>query len=298
MDISVFIGAVEIGLIYAFVGIGVYLSFRVLDFPDLTVDGSFVLGGAVFALMIVNGWNPWLGMAAAFIAGAMSGLVTALLNLRFQILNLLASILTMTALYTVNLRVMGGSIGSSNLSFLGSDTIITPFYGLFGLDDHYIRPLVFACLVLIAIFIVWRYLSSEAGLAMRASGINPRMAKAQGVSTSLYIYKGMALSNALVAFGGALFSQINFFSDITSGPGTIVFGLAAVIIGEAIFRTRNIFILLFACVMGSVIFRVATQFALEGGSYGISTVDMQLITALIVALFLIVPRLLGAKNYD
>ena len=298
MSMFAFTGAVELGLVYAFVAIGVYLSFRILDFPDLTVDGSFLLGSTVCGVMILCGFNPWFGMFSALIAGMIAGLVTALLNLKFGILNLLASILTMSALYTINLRIMG-IMGVSNVNLGLADTALTPFYNLFGLPDMIIRPLFVGILVIIVAFLVWRFLESEIGLAMRATGTNQRMAKAQGIKTALLIYAGMGLSNGLVALGGSLYIQTAIATDITGGAGTIVFGLAAVIIGETLFRTRNLLLIIVSCIVGSVLYRVAVQFAFEGSSLGIDTsTDLQLITALIVVLTLVLPHYLGAKKHD
>ncbi|CAM1638716.1 MULTISPECIES: ABC transporter permease [Bartonella] len=298
MSMFAFTGAVELGLVYAFVAIGVYLSFRILDFPDLTVDGSFLLGSTVCGVMILCGFNPWFAMFSALVAGMIAGLVTALLNLKFGILNLLASILTMSALYTINLRIMG-IMGVSNVNLGLADTALTPFYNLFGLPDMIIRPLFVGILVIIVAFLVWRFLESEIGLAMRATGTNQRMAKAQGIKTALLIYAGMGLSNALVALGGSLYIQTAIATDITGGAGTIVFGLAAVIIGETLFRTRNLLLIIISCIVGSVLYRVAVQFAFEGSSLGIDTsTDLQLITALIVVLTLVLPHYLGAKKHD
>jgi putative ABC transport system permease protein len=282
-----FWGAVELGLVFAFVAIGVYLAFRVLDFPDLTVDGSFPLGAAVTGVLILGGMNPWLAAAIAMIAGAAAGLVTATLNVRFKILNLLASILTMIALFSVNLRVMG----APNISLISQDTMLTPFFG-HGIPEYYVRPLFLFVLVAIAVFLVWRFLESDMGLAMRATGANPRMARAQGVRTDRQIYLGMALSNALVALGGALFAQTNGFADVTSGAGTIVVGLAAVIIGETLLRSRFILVILLGCVLGSIIYRIAIQFALSKGSaFGLQASDLNIATALLVTFALILPRL-------
>ena len=175
-------GAVELGLVYAFVAIGVYLAFRVLDFPDLTVDGSFPLGAAVTAVLIIAGVNPWLAAFVAMLAGAGAGLVTAMLNVRFRILNLLASILTMIALFSVNLRVMG----KPNVALINAETMLSPFFG-HGLRDFYVRPLFIFVLVVIAVILVWRFLESDAGLSMRATGANARMARAQGVDTNRQI---------------------------------------------------------------------------------------------------------------
>ena len=279
-------GAVELGLVYAFVALGVYLAFRVLDFPDLTVDGTFPLGAAVTAVLIMAGFNPWLAAVVAMVAGALAGLVTAALNVRFKILNLLASILTMIALFSVNLRVMG----RPNVALLSVDTMLTPFYGN-GLRDFMVRPLFLLVLAIVALIVVWRYLESDAGLAMRATGANARMARAQGINTDRQIYMGIALSNALVALGGALFAQTNGFADVTSGVGTIVVGLAAVIIGETLFGTRRILIALIGCVMGSIVYRIAIQLALSSDSLGLQASDLNLVTAVLVTFALVLPRL-------
>lgn len=282
-----FWGAVELGLVFAFVAIGVYLAFRVLDFPDLTVDGSFPLGAAVTGVLILSGLNPWLAAAIAMVAGAIAGLVTATLNVRFKILNLLASILTMIALFSVNLRVMG----RPNIALINQDTMLSPFFG-HGIPEYYVRPAFLFVLVAIAVFIVWRFLESDMGLAMRATGANPKMARAQGVQTDRQIYIGMALSNALVALGGSLFAQTNGFADVTSGVGTIVVGLAAVIIGETILRTRNLLVILIGCVLGSVIYRIAIQLALSNGNtFGLQASDLNIATALLVTFALILPRM-------
>ncbi|UWF66465.1 MULTISPECIES: ABC transporter permease [unclassified Brucella] len=282
-----FWGAVELGLVFAFVAIGVYLAFRVLDFPDLTVDGSFPLGAAVTGVLILAGYNPWLAAAIAMVAGAAAGLMTATLNVRFRILNLLASILTMIALFSVNLRVMG----RPNIALINQDTMLTPFFG-HGIPEYYVRPLFLFVLVAITVFIVWRFLESDMGLAMRATGANPRMARAQGVRTDRQIYLGMAISNALVALGGSLFAQTNGFADVTSGVGTIVVGLAAVIIGETLLRSRYILVILIGCVAGSIIYRIAIQLALSNGDIvGLQASDLNIATALLVTFALILPRL-------
>ncbi len=281
-----FWGAVELGLVFAFVAIGVFLAFRVLDFPDLTVDGSFPLGAAVAAVLITVGINPWLAAGIAMLAGAAAGTVTAFLNVRFRILNLLASILTMIALFSVNLRVMG----KPNVALINADTMLSPFFGL-GLREVYVRPLFVGVLVVIAVIAVWRFLESDAGLAMRATGANPRMSRAQGIDTSWQVYLGLALSNALVALGGALFAQTNGFADVTSGVGTIVVGLAAVIIGETLFGARGILLALIGCVVGSILYRIAIQVALSTDALGLKASDLNLVTAVLVAVALVLPRL-------
>jgi putative ABC transport system permease protein len=281
-----FWGAVELGLVFGFVAIGVYLAFRVLDFPDLTVDGSFPLGAAVTAVLIIAGLNAWFASLVAMGAGAIAGMVTATLNVRFKILNLLASILTMIALFSVNLRVMG----KPNVALLNEETMLTPFYG-HGLRDHYVRPLFIFVLIAVFILLIWRFLESDAGLAMRATGTNARMARAQGVKTGNQIYLGIAISNALVALGGALFAQTNGFADVTSGVGTIVVGLAAVIVGETIFGNRGLLVALIGCVIGSILYRLAIQLALSTDVLGLQASDLNLVTAVLVAIALILPRL-------
>nr|WP_235938279.1 ABC transporter permease [Endobacterium cereale] len=273
-------------MVFAFVAIGVFLAFRVLDFPDLTVDGSFPLGAAVAAVLITIGINPWIAAAAAMLAGGAAGTVTAFLNVRFRILNLLASILTMIALFSVNLRVMG----KPNVALINADTMLSPFFGL-GLREVYVRPLFVGVLVVIAVIAVWRFLESDAGLAMRATGANPRMSRAQGIDTSWQVYLGLALSNALVALGGALFAQTNGFADVTAGVGTIVVGLAAVIIGETLFGARGILLALIGCVVGSILYRIAIQVALSTDALGLKASDLNLVTAVLVAVALVLPRL-------
>jgi len=282
------LGAIEIGLVFSLVALGVFLSFRVLSFPDLTVDGSFPLGAAVSATLIVAGVNPWLATAVAIAAGAAAGLVTAFLNVRLRILNLLASILTMIALYSINLRIMG----KPNVALLQQDTVLTPFYDL-GLTQAEVKPIFMAVLLIVVIALLWRFLVSDFGLAMRATGANARMARAQGIATSEQIYVGMALSNGLVALAGAMFAQTNGFADVTSGVGTIVVGLAAVILGETLFRSRSMLIVLAACMIGSIVYRVALALALNTPALGLEASDLQLVTAVLVILALILP---GARN--
>jgi putative ABC transport system permease protein len=286
VSVIALLGAAELGLVFSLVALGVFLSFRVLDFPDLTVDGSFPLGAAVAATLIVAEWNPWAATGLAMVAGALAGIVTATLNVRFKILHLLASILTMIALFSVNLRVMG----KPNVAIITQDTVLTPFYGL-GLSDAVLRPVFVLVVVLVVVALLARFLTSEFGLAMRATGVNARMARAQGVSTDLHIYAGMALSNALVALAGALFAQTNGFADVTSGIGTIVIGLAAVIVGETVVRSRVIQWMLAGCVVGSILYRIAIQLALNTDFIGLQASDLNLVTALLVAGALILPRL-------
>ncbi len=287
MSAFAFFGALEIGLLYGLVALGVYLTFRVLDFPDLSVDGSFPMGAAVAATAIVAGINPWVATGMAIIAGAMTGWVTAFLAVRCGILHLLASILTMIAAFSINIRIMG----RPNVALLGEETILTPFETMG--DPMLIRPLVVGLLVLISAWFVVRLLNSDFGLGLRATGVNARMVKAQGASTAFYTYFGLALSNSFVGFSGALFAQTNSFADVTSGVGTIVVGLAAVILGQTLIPGRKIWVAVLAVVLGSVLYRLAVAFALSSGMFGLQASDLNLVTAVLVAFALIAPKIKG-----
>ena len=282
------LGALEIGLVYGLVALGVFLSFRVLSFPDLTVDGSFPLGAAVAASAIVAGIDPYLATGLAIVAGALAGLVTAALNVRFRILHLLASILTMIALFSINLRIMG----RPNIALITEPTVLSPLEGL-GLAGPVLTPLFVGAIVLTVALLLARFLASDYGLGMRATGANPRMARAQGIETGRTVCVGMALSNAMVALGGALFAQTNGFADITIGTGTIVVGLAAVIVGETILPARRIGLVILACVLGSILYRLAIAAALNADVLGLEASDLNLVTAVLVGLALILP---GARN--
>ncbi|MAA63352.1 MAG: ABC transporter permease [Alteromonadaceae bacterium] len=278
-------GAFETGLIYGLVAFGIYISFRVLNFPDLTVDGSFPLGAAVSAVLIIGGYNPWLATGAAIIAGMGAGAVTALLNVKLNILNLLASILTMIALYSVNLRIMG----RPNIALLGEETVLTPWYDL-GLAYHQVPVLLFLLIAIIGLFVLWRFMQSETGLAMRATGANPRMARAQGIATGWMIILGVALSNGLVALAGSLFAQSQGAADVTMGVGVIVVGLASLIGGEAVISPRTVFRALLACLVGAVLYRIAIALALNADFIGLQTQDLNLVTAVLVTLAIVLPN--------
>ncbi|PRQ62835.1 ABC transporter permease [Vibrio sp. V01_P9A10T6] len=285
MSAFAFFGALEIGLLYGLVALGVYLTFRVLDFPDLSVDGSFPMGAAVAATAIVAGINPWVATGMAILAGAFTGWVTAFLAVRCGILHLLASILTMIAAFSINIRIMG----RPNIALLGEETILTPFEAMG--DSVYIRPLVVGVLVLISAWFVVRLLNSDFGLGLRATGVNARMVRAQGGSTSFYTYFALALSNGFVGFAGALFAQTNSFADVTSGVGTIVVGLAAVILGQTLIPGRRIWVAVLAVIVGSVLYRLAVAFALSSGMFGLQASDLNLVTAVLVAIALIAPKM-------
>ncbi|MGO1296185.1 MAG: ABC transporter permease [Vibrio sp.] len=289
MSAFAFFGALEIGLIYGLVALGVYLTFRVLDFPDLSVDGTFPMGAAVAATAITAGINPWLATGMAILVSAAMGWVTAFLTVRCGILNLLASILTMIAAFSINIRIMG----RPNMALLGQDTILTPFES-WG-DAMYVRPLVVGVLVLLSAWLVIRLLNSDFGLGMRATGVNARMVAAQGANTGFYTYFCLAISNGFVGFGGALFAQTNSFADVTSGVGTIVVGLAAVILGQTLIPGKKIWVTILAVVVGSIVYRLAVAFALSSGMFGLEASDLNLVTAVLVALALVLPKMKRTK---
>lgn len=290
MSVVAFFGAIETGLLYGFLSLGVYLSFRVLKFPDLTVDGSFPLGAAVAGTLIVSGWNPFLATGLAILAGAAAGLCTAILSVRFGILNLLASILTMIALYSINLRIMG----KPNLSLLNQPSVLDPFETLLtnvmGNFPLLVMPVVLLVGVGLAKILVDAFLTSQLGLAMRATGLNPVMAQAQGINTGRLILLGMALSNGLAALSGALFAQLYGFADVTLGVGTVVVGLATVILGEALLPSGSVVLATLAVVLGSVLYRVAIALALNAGFLGFQAQDLNLVTAILVVLALTLPK--------
>ena len=278
-------GAVAQGLIWGIMAIGVYITFRILDVADLTVDGSLATGGAVCVMLIRAGLNPWLALLCATLSGMLAGLVTGLFHTRCGIPAILAGILTQLALYSVNLRIMGGK---------ANQAVSVDKYDLL-LSQRYVRELtmsnplpllvVFTALVIAVLY--W-FFGTEKGCSLRATGNNPHMSRAQGINTNSNIVLGLMLSNGLVALSGALLSQYQGSSDVNMGRGAIVIGLAAVIIGEVIFGKLfiNFGLKLFAVSVGAVIYYIVLQIVLQ---LGLNTNDLKLITALIVALFLSVP---------
>ncbi len=304
---TVLISTIALGLVLSLVGYGVYLTFRVLQFPDLTVDGSFTFGAAVAAALMLAGWDPYTATAAAAAAGALAGLATAVMATKLGIEGILASILTMTGLYSINLRVMG----RSNLGMVGVPTIYSPaeqfIAHLAGGPDAMILGYTVPCdvvaqglVALVAMcalsLVLWWFLRTELGSALRAGGDNPRMIRALGVSHGAVLTLGLMLGNALVAVGGAAFAQLNAFADATMGIGIIVIGLASVIIGRALVGAgASLGVLLASVLVGSVLFRMLVAIAIRTG---LEPNDLRLITALVVLVVLIVPglgtRLTGA----
>lgn len=288
MSLLALFGALESGLIYALVALGVYISFRVLDFPDLTADGSFPLGGAVAGVAIIADVNPWLACIFGMLAGGVAGLVTAWLHVKLGILQLLSSILVMVALYAVNLRIMQ----APNLPLLGEPTI----FGELVTDSngYWMRCVVIGGVVIAAKFFLDWFFSTEMGLAMRATGSNLRMSQAQGIATSRSILLGMAISNGLIALAGAIFVQTQGGADISIGVGTIVIGLAAVIIGETIIPAKKMRWITLSAIVGAILYKFFIQIALSNDTLraiGFGPQDVNLVTALLVVIALILPKI-------
>ena len=279
----IFLTSVSEGLIFGFITIGVYITFRVLSFPDLTVDGSFVTGGSVAAVMIAAGCNPFLATIAALFAGLVAGTITALLNTSLKINALLSGILMMVGLYSINLRIMHGA----NIPMIRSITIFDSVAHFFSIKRNSVLIIYTLIVLAVIVFLIlnW-FLRTEIGLALRASGDNEQMVRGLGSDTNKNLLLGCALSNGLVALGGSLVAQSQGFCDVNMGIGMIVMGLAAVIIGEGVLRPRGIAKILIACFVGTFIYRLFIAIALR---IGLAPGDLKLITATLVVVVIAVP---------
>ena len=294
------LGAFTIGLILSLLALGVFISFRIFHFPDITADGSITLGAAVTAVLIVSGVHPLLASTAAFLAGAVAGMTTGVLHTRFRINGLLSGILVMTALYSVNLHVMG----KSNVALLSERTLTSmaesaalavigaPHVSIAGWDvssrDLAVLALAFAAAATTGM-VLYLFFRTNIGTAMQAAGDNPQMIRALGVSVDNMIVLGLGLSNGLIALSGGLLTQYQGFADVQMGIGMVVWGLASVIIGEALVGVRDIGYVIVGGIMGSVLFRLLVALALRGG---LDPNDLKLITAVFVFLALVFPSLI------
>lgn len=269
--------SLEIGLIYGIVAIGIYLTFRIIDFPDLTCDGSFVLGAASSGILIKAGYNPWLSLLGAFLSGGVAGLATGALHTRLKITDLLSGILVAFMLYSINLHIMKGI---PNITLFNEETIFTK-----GLS---IPILLLVCFIVLSTITYLLY--TDFGLALRSIGQNKRLAQNKGISISVVTIFCLSLSNGLIALGGALFSQHQGFSDIGSGIGTVIIGLASLMVGERLFPKKALWIQLLGCMVGSILYRFLIALALHSDRLGLETQDLNLLTGLMVVGIMIMPR--------
>ena len=281
------VSTVAQGLLWAIMALGVYVTFRVLDLADLTCEGSFPLGAATAATLMASGHSVGTAILAAAVAGMIAGAVTGFLTTKMKIPALLAGILTMIALYSVNLRIMG----KANLSLLGVDTVFSLTQEALGLNNAYTTFVVgLAATLVIGISMYW-FFGTEIGAAIRATGFNQQMIRAQGVNTHMTIILGLIISNALISVSGAMVGQNNGFADVGMGVGTIVIGLASVIIGEVLFGTRSFKNCMISVVLGSVVYRIVIAVVLQ---MGMPPNDLKLFTSVLVAIALSMP-LIKAK---
>ncbi|CAL7963739.1 putative ABC transport system permease protein [Alphaproteobacteria bacterium] len=267
-------GAVELGLVFALVALGIYLTLRIIDFPDMTVNSSFTLGAAISGVLLLKGVNPIIATLASLIGGALAGSVTAYLNVKIKIQSLLAGIIVMIGLYSINLRIMN----KPNLSLINTKTI-------FSVCDSTIFLML--CVVVVIGALLAFFLLSEIGLGIRASGQNYKMGEAYGVSKNFTITVVLGLSNALVALSGALFSQMQGFVDMNMGQGVIIIGLVSVIIGEKLVHKTDVPIMIVFCMLGAIIYKLVIALALETSSFGFKSSDVHLATALLIVAFML-----------
>ena len=289
----IWIGAISQGLGYAFLILGVYLTFRILDFPDLTVDGSLVTGAALTGILLVNDVHPAIAMPISFLIGSLAGLMTGLIHTKLKVAPLLSGILTATSLYSINLHIMG----RSNLPLLNETTFVTLLNKLnLPLSEDLVILLFFLVLVILFRFLLVWFLHTDLGLALRATGDNDAMITAQGTNTDMTKIFGITLSNGLVALSGSLLAQYQGFVDVGMGIGMLVSGIASVIIGETFFGKKSINLIITGVILGSVIFRLLIALSLK---VGLNPIDLKLVTAVFVLIALALPHLkkvLGKSN--
>ncbi|MDF2536534.1 MAG: transporter permease [Bacillales bacterium] len=282
---DVLVTAISQGLLWSMLAMGVFLTFRILDIADLTAEGSFPLGAAVGSILILDGMSPLLATCIAILAGMAAGFVTGILYTKLKIPALLSGILTMTALYSINLRIMG----RANLSLIGQKSVFDLFSKM-GISDNWIPIVIGLILVSIVIFLLFLFFNTELGFVLRATGDNEQMVRAQGANTDTLKILGLMISNGLIAFSGALIAQDNGYADISMGIGTIVIGLASVIVGEVLFGNLTIAKRLICVVLGSTIYRMIIALVLN---LGMAPTDLKLISAILLVIALSSPLLKG-----
>lgn len=279
-------GAVELGLLFAVMSLGVFISFRILNIPDLTIDGSFTTGCAVSAIFSSMNMHEF-GLLLALVCGGIAGIITAILQTKGKIQPILAGILTMTGLYSVNLRIMG-----SKPSVFLEETLFTKLQDM--TSFLYTDLVLIIVFLIITVAVLLLFFNTQLGLSIRAVGDNEAMVKASSINADVMKIIGLSLANAIVAFGGALFVQYQGFSDINSGTGMMVIGLASVIVGEVFLRKRKLFYRLLSVIIGALLYRFMLTFALQ---LGIDANDMKLLSALLVILAISVPQFTRRKTH-
>jgi putative tryptophan/tyrosine transport system permease protein len=276
--------AFDEGLFYACLGLGVWITFRILKFPDLSVEGVFPFGAVVTGVLILNGMNPFLVTVISIFVGSLAGLFTAILNTKLGINNLLSGILTMTGLYSINLAIIQGS----NIALLHTITLFEYSANLTGISNSfYISVIVSGLIVLIVSLLLNKFLHTQLGLNLQATGQNPQMVRSLGVNPNYIKWVGLALSNGLVALSGSLVAQRQGFADVGMGIGTFVIGLAAIILGEQLIRRRSIGWSLSAVVLGTIVYRIVISLALRAG---LGPSNLKLVTVVLVIITLTLPR--------
>lgn len=297
MNLFIIQGGFELGCIFTILSLGLFISFKILDIPDLTVDGSFTLGAACSAMLTLAG-HPFLGLAAALLCGGFAGAVTGFLQTKLKVQYILSGILTMTGLYSINLRIMNKK---PTISLFGYDSIFTPFNDLFGITNA--KTIVLFLLVVLLICLMLLFLKTQLGLALRATGDNEVMVRASSINTDRMKILGLALANSLVALSGAVFAQHQSFADLNSGIGMMVIGLASIIIGESLINRKSLLVRLISVAVGAILYRYILTIALQ---FGIEASDLKLLSAILVTAAISIPsiqlaiahrRRKGGKNH-
>lgn len=288
MVLDVIISSFSQGTVWAVMAIGVYITYRLLDIADLSAEGVFPLGGAIAAISIINGVNPFLATILAFVGGSLAGLLAGWIHTKLHIPPLLTGILLQTGLYSINLHVMGGS---SNLALLGQETIFTPVQEMFGFSKNISVTILALVILLIVICILVLFLHTEIGLSLRATGDNPRMSEANGINTNRMKTLGYMIGNGLVALSGAMVAQKDGFSDISMGIGTIVIGLASIIIAEVIIPNQSIGFRLASIIIGSFIYRLIIDTILNQPWFDIRPTDLRIFSAILLGFVLYFPEI-------
>lgn len=287
-----YLGAVNQGLIWGFLALGVYITFRVLDIADLTVDGSFTTGGAVCAISLLNDIHPLIAIVLAIIAGFIAGAITGILHTKCKIPAILAGILTQIGLYSINLRIMGGR---ANLPLVGTNTLFQDISMALDVNRYYVTLIIALIFTIVFIIVLYVFFGTEMGSAIRATGNNEQMARSLGISTDNMKLLGLMISNGLVGLSGALYTLYGQAIDVRAGTGAIVIALASIVIGEVLFsgKRTGFAIRLTSVVIGSVIYRIIVAIVLQ---MGLNTDDLKLLTAIIVAIALSVPTLISKQR--